>query len=296
MMRCVDQAPDQECTEGSSDFSGYINNTAICAGRNRCPDGGKPGFVGTGDDVKAVCMGGQDPNCPEGQTGGVMNGKHYCVSDPDDGHDPRCALNETPGYVGAGPNAEFTCVPDSYLPETCPPGQYVWNTGTGGFGCVTSGGEPPKTDSNGDPVKPGTVTGTIGGSEGEGGEPGEEGEPIELDFGALIEEAPKDNFQKDLEEYGQEKIDGIDIDSLIGEFDGPDGAFTERSSLDALSDFVIQHTVGSSVNCSGSMPFFGMSIGCDKMERAHRIWRWIIFVGTLIYIFKTLTRPSASGV
>lgn len=245
--------------------------------------------------MKAVCVGGTDPNCPGGQ-GGNFNGEHVCVYDPDE-DDPRCAPGETAGYVGPGDNPRFVCVPKNYLPETCPPGQYAWNTGTGGFACVTSSDKPPATDESGNPKAPGTVTGTIGGTTGGTGEGGETGEQkIELDFSTLIEEAPKDNYFKDMQEFSESALEFVDPDELAAEFSGPNGAFTQRSSLDNASNFIKQHTIGNSTTCSGAMPFFGYTVSCEKLANMNRILGWILFVYTAIGIYQVIMRPSASGV
>lgn len=297
--RCLEPAPEQECTPDSPDFSGYggpVGNVQpICAGRNRCPDGSKPGFAGVGDDVTAVCLGGEDPNCPDGQ-GGIWQGKYVCL--PQVGQDPRCALNETPGYVGTGANKEFTCLPGDYGNKTCPPGQVLSFFG-GSASCASTSKDTPSTNPDGTPNKPGKVTGTVTGS-GEGGTGtgggGTGTSELELDFSALIENAPKDNAHKDLVDFGDSVLDGIDTDSMVGEFAGDDGAFTQRSSLDNAADFIVSRTIGSGANCTGAMPFFDYNISCEKLDNMNRVLGWFIFVSTAFGIFGVLTRPSASGV
>lgn len=295
---CMVEAPDQECTADSADFSGYVGyqgvQTAVCAGRNRCPDGSKPGFAGTGDNVTAVCAGAPDPNCPDGQPG-IYQGKYVCLSHP--GQDPRCALNETPGYVGIGNNKEFQCLPGDYGKKPCPPGQVLSFFG-GAKSCVVSTGKETGKNPDGTPQKPGQVAGSVGGSGGDGGNGGAGGDAadVELDFSSFFEGAPRDDFFKDLDEFGDSALEGIDTDSMVGEFAGDDGAFTQRSSLENAADFVVSRTIGNGASCSGSMPFFGFGVPCEKLAKMNSILGWFIFVGTLYLIFGVLTRPSASGV
>lgn len=298
-MSCLDIA-DGDCNTTSPDFSGYLSGKPICAGRNRCPNGGKPGFAGSGDNMHPVCVGGDDPDCVGG-TSGYFNGKKTCIMPPD--NDPRCGPGFTSGYVGTGADMQHTCVPKDHLPDTCPPGQYSWNSGTGSFACVYSDGKPPAKDEAGNPVKPGKVTGEIccskpepgdGGSGGEGGGD-EEGQDINLDFSEFFVDAPNDNYSKDMDEFGQSKLDGLNVDALAGEFGGQDGAFDDRQKLDAISNFVKTHTIGNSTACSGTLPFMGYTVSCEKFSNYNRIIGWLISLTTMFYIYGVVMRKSESG-
>lgn len=342
---CLPDLADDVCTSSSSDFAGYMNGQAICPGRNRCPDGTQPGYVGLGDQVKPVCYPkpgqndpscdgitgvvdgksvcipkfGNDPNCPLGS--GVINGKTVCITDPT--KDPDCP-GGVAGYFGAGDQLVKTCVDPGYKPPTCPPGQYTLGTNGGGFGCVTIGTQPPKDPTA--PSKPGQeVTGTVGGSGGTGGTGGSGGEGgdngtgspcpegqncsqqqisiklpeggLDVTIDGLFEDAPNVNYKKDLDEFGQSELDGVlNPDSHFSDIRGPDGLFTERNRLEQFTTFVKTHTVGNSTGCNGNLPFLGMSISCEKFSTYNRILGYMLSVFAMISIYKTLMRPSGSGV
>jgi len=113
----------------------------------------------------------------------------------------------------------------------------------------------------------------------------------------LFHDAPNNDFKEKLEQYGQSELSkGIKTDELLREFDGEDGAFTERNKLDDLSAFVKTHTIGNVSGCSGTLPFFGYSISCDKFQTYSRILGWFIFVLTLINIYQLVMAKSESGV
>lgn len=339
---CLPDLADDVCTSSSSDFAGYMNGVPICPGRNRCPDGTQPGYVGEGDQVKPVCYPkpgqndpscdgtsgvvdgqtvcipkfGNDPNCPMGS--GVINGQTVCIPDPT--KDPDCP-GGVAGYAGAGDQMVKTCVDPGYKPPTCPPGQYTLGTNGGGFGCVTIGTQPPKDPTA--PPKPGqVVTGTVGGSGGTGGTGGDggdggTGEPcpegqncsqqqisiklpeggLEATIEGLFEDAPNVNYKKDLDEFGQSELDGVlNPDMHFADVRGPDGLFTERNRLEQFTAFVKTHTVGNSTSCNGSLPFLGMSISCEKFSTYNRIIGYMLSVFAMLSIYKTLMRPSGSGV
>lgn len=329
--RCM-KLRDDSCTKDSPDFKGYASSgdsagQAICDGRASCPDGGTPGYVGAGDTMSAICYSNpvaETPDCDG--TPGVMNGVKVCVPHPGKDPDfpdcsgvvgkingvkqcihkptdhPGCKKGETAGYAGTGANQQFTCVPADYKPETCPPGQYITNAATGGFGCAKAEGQQ-KPDAEGN--VPGKATGTPGKSTGssttttkdaDGNVTGTEESDIKLDFTDLLQDQPNTDFKSELDEFSDSELDGIDTDSLVDSFSGTDGAFTERNSLTNLSSFVKAHTIGNNTSCSGSLPFFGRVITCDKFATYNRIIGWMIFIYTLISIYNTVMRKSESGV
>lgn len=329
--RCM-KLRDDSCTKDSPDFKGYASSgdsagQAICDGRASCPDGGIPGYVGFGDTMSAICYSNpvaDDPKC--NGTPGVMNGVKVCVPDPGKDPDfpdcsgvvgsingvkqcihkptdhPGCKPGETAGYVGTGANPQFTCVPSDYKPQTCPPGQYVINNSTGGFGCAKADGQQ-KPDSEGN--VPGKATGTPGKSTGtatttkkdaEGNVTGTEESEIKLDFTDLLQDQPNTDYKSEMDAFSDSVLDDLDTDSLIGEFDGADGAFTERNSLNNIGNFLKSHTVGTSTSCSGSLPFFGRVITCEKFATYNRIIGWMIFIYTLIHIYNVIMRKPESGV
>jgi hypothetical protein len=329
--RCM-KLRDDSCTKDSPDFKGYAGfgdsvGQAICDGRASCPDGGTPGYVGSGDTMTAICYQNEKPTDEEcNGTVGVLNGVKICVPKPGTDPDfpdcsgvvgvvngvkqcihkptdhPGCKPGETAGYAGSGADMNFTCVPADYKPETCPPGQYVTNSATGGFGCAKADGQQKPGE---DGKVPGKATGTPGKSTGsstttkkdaEGNVTGTEESEIKLDFTDLLQDQPSTDYKAEMDAFSDSELDGLDIESLAGEFDGADGAFTERNSLNNIGNFLKSHTVGTSTNCTGSLPFFGRVISCEKFATYNRIIGWMIFIYTLIHIYNVVMRKSESGV
>lgn len=323
--RCM-KLRDDSCTKDSPDFKGYASSgdsagQAICDGRASCPDGGIPGYVGFGDTMSAICYSNpvaDDPKC--NGTPGVMNGVKVCVPDPGKDPDfpdcsgvvgsingvkqcihkptdhPGCKPGETAGYVGTGANPQFTCVPADYKPQTCPPGQYVTNSATGGFGCAKADGQSkPDKDAGKQPGKT-SGTATTDKKDADGNPAGSEETELELDFSQLLQDTPNTDFKKELDAFSDSTLESVDTDSLVKEFAGSDGAFTERNSLNNLGSFLKSHTIGNSTNCSGTLPFFGRVITCDKFATYNRIIGWMIFIYTLIHIYNVIMRKSESGV
>lgn len=317
---------DDSCTKDSPDFKGYASSgtgagKAICDGRASCPNGGVPGYVGQGDNLSAICYSDPNKDSPDcNGTLGVMNGERVCVPDPGKDPDfpdcsgvvgtingvkqcihkptnhPGCKPGETAGYVGRGANQQFTCVPADYKPDTCPPGQYVTNAATGGFGCAKADGQSkPDKDAG---KQPGKTSGTAitDKKDADGNPAGSEETELELDFSQLLQDTPNTDFKKELDAFSDSTLESVDTDSLIKEFAGSDGAFTERNSLNNLGSFLKSHTIGNSTNCSGTLPFFGRVITCDKFATYNRIIGWMIFIYTLIHIYNVIMRKSESGV
>lgn len=301
---CLPVGDQSDCTGQSADFMGYSQNPAtlgkpLCSGRGRCPDGSKPGYIGAGSDVKLVCAPetGKTPGC-SGYVGNV-NGQDVCLEDPK--NDSRCKPGETSGSMGSGENMTHVCIPADFLPKTCPPGQYAYQEGPdGGFACVTnSTTEPPKKNPDGSDKPAGSVSGTGSSTtkDADGNVVETEESELELDFSDLIENAPNDNFKKDLDDFaGKELSDAVDEKDLLSEFSGSDGAFTGRDKLDNAASFVQSHTIGNSTSCSGSLPFMGYVVSCDRFAMYNRIMGWFFFVLTIFRIRDCLMRPSASGV
>lgn len=323
--RCM-QLRDDSCTKDSPDFKGYATygdsaGQAVCDGRASCPDGGTPGYVGSGDTMSAVCY----SNTPEGSENcdgqaGLQDGVEVCIPNPGDDPDfpdcegvvgtfngvkrcidkpgghAGCSAGETPGYVGAGDNATFTCIPSDYKPETCPPGQYVTNAATGGFGCATTGGQSKDDVAAG--KTPGTGSGTSQTTQKDaaGNVVGTEESEFQIDLTQLTEDTPANNYKDEMDEFSDTTLEGIDTDSIVSSFSGSDGAFTDRSSLNTLSSFVVTHTIGNTTSCNGSLPFFGYTISCEKFATYNRIFGWIIFILTLINIYNIIMSKSESGV
>ena len=314
---------DDSCSKDSPDFKGYenVSGKAICDGRGRCPDGGIAGYVGQGDNMSAICYSDPNKDSPDCDgTLGVMNGQKVCVPAPGKDPDfpdcsgvvgkingvkqcihkptdhPGCKKGETAGYVGVGANQQFTCVPSDYKPDTCPPGQYVINQATGGFGCAKADGQSkPDKDAGKQPGKT-SGTATTDKKDADGNPAGTEETELELDFSQLLQDTPNTDFKKELDAFSDSTLESVDTDSLVKEFAGSDGAFTERNSLNNLGSFLKSHTIGNSTNCSGTLPFFGRVITCDKFATYNRIIGWMIFIYTLIHIYNVIMRKSESGV
>jgi hypothetical protein len=304
MQACLPVGDQSDCTGQSADFMGYSQNPntfgkPLCSGRGRCPDGSKPGYVESGSDATMVCMPetGADPDCPLGR--GTFQGHEVCLQDPK--NDPRCKPGETSGTYGPGDSQTHVCIPANFLPKTCPPGSYSYNSGPdGGFACVVnSTTEPPKKNPDGTDKPAGSVSGK-GKSvkkDADGKVVETEESELELDFSDLIENAPNDNFKKDLDDFaGKELSDAVDEKDLLAEFAGSDGAFTGRDKLDNVASFIKSHTIGNSTACSGNLPFMGYVVSCDRFAMYNRIMGWFFFVLTIFRIRDCLMRPSASGV
>lgn len=324
--RCM-QLRDDSCDSNSPDFKGYATfgdsaGQAVCDGRASCPDGGTPGYVGSGDTMSAICynsepqqndncdgvsgvqdgvqvcvprVGANDPDFPDCDgVVGTFNGVKRCIDRP--GGHAGCNAGETPGYAGRGDSAEFVCIPSDYKPETCPPGQYVTNAATGGFGCATASGQSKEDVAAGKTPGKATGTGTATQKDAAGNVIGTEESNIELDLTQLTEDAPSTDFKGELDEFSDSELDTLDMDTVINSFSGTNGAFTERNSLDNVSNFVLTHTIGNNTNCSGSLPFFGYTISCSKFDTYNRIVGWMIFILTMINIYNVIIRPSQSGV
>lgn len=319
VMTCSGLPSQDPCNKDSPDFAGYQGTTPMCFGKARCPDGGQPGYVGQGDTAQFVCYPAptNDPNC-NGSVG-VVNGEKVCVPSPgkdpdfpdckgvvgtfngqkqcieDATNDSRCAAGETAGYTGTGSNMKFVCIPSNYKPQTCPAGQYVWNTQTGGFGCVTLSSQPPSDAGKTPGAGSGSSSTTV--KDAAGNTTGTEETESEFKIDGLFHDAPTNDYQEKLTAFGADALSkGVDADSLLREFDGQDGAFTERNKLDDLSGFVKTHTIGNNAGCSGNFPFFGYSIQCDKFQTYSRILGWFIFVLTMINIYQLIMAKSESGV
>jgi len=304
MQTCLPVGDQSDCTGQSADFMGYSQNPntfgkPLCSGRGRCPDGSKPGYVESGSDATMVCMPetGADPDCPLGR--GTFQGHEVCLQNPK--NDPRCKPGETSGTYGPGDSQTHVCIPANFLPKTCPPGSYSYNSGPdGGFACVVnSTTEAPKKNPDGTDKPAGSVSGK-GKSvkkDAEGKVVETEESELELDFSDLIENAPNDNFKKDLDDFaGNELSDAVDEKDLLAEFAGSDGAFTGRDKLDNVASFIKSHTIGNSTACSGNLPFMGYVVSCDRFAMYNRIMGWFFFVLTIFRIRDCLMRPSASGV
>lgn len=319
--RCM-AGGDDSCSKDSPDFKGYgPGGKAVCNASARCPNGGTPGHIGSGDQLTVVCI----PDVGEGEgdgtcngTSGIKDGVRVCIpkpgTDPDlpdckgvvgsfgnqkvciepATNDSRCKPGETAGYTGVGAEMKFVCVPKGYGPETCPPGQYIINKETEGFGCVTASNDPPENDGK----KPGTGT-----SESEttkkdanGNEIGKDKTESKFEIEGLFHDAPANNFKSEMDQFGKSALDGLNTDTLVGEFSGSDGAFTQRNSLDNASSFIKTHTIGNNASCSGTLPFLGYEVSCSKFENMNRVLGWLLFVVTILWIYNTLMRKSESGV
>lgn len=326
--RCMSSA-DDSCTKESPDFKGYgPTGQPVCDGSARCPNGGQPGYVGSGDQMSFVCIPpvgegegdddcngqrgvidgvsvcipkpGKDPDFPDCRgVVGTVGGQKVCIEPAD--NDSRCKPGEISGYVGTGDEMRHICIPKDYGPETCPPGQYIINMESGGFGCATASGDNPGEEptKNAAGKTPGKVTGnsTTEKKDGEGNTTESSTSAFDFQIEGLFHDAPENNFKGEMDEFGTAALDStIDVDGVVSEFGGSDGAFTQRNSLDNASAFIKTHTVGNSANCSGALNFLGYNVSCDKFTMYNRIIGWMIFVLTAINIYNTLMRKSDSGV
>lgn len=326
--RCM-ASSDDSCSPSDPDFKGYgPTGQPVCDGSARCPDGGQPGYVGSGDQMSFVCIPppgdgegdddcngtrgivdgvsvcipkpGTDPDLPDCKgVVGKVNGQKVCIEPAD--NDSRCKPGEISGYVGTGDEMRHICIPKDYGPETCPPGQYIINMESGGFGCVTASGDNPGEEptKNAAGKTPGKVTGnsTTEKKDGDGNTTESSTSAFDFQIEGLFHDAPENTFKGELDEFGTSALDStIDVDGVVSEFGGSDGAFTQRNSLDNASAFIKTHTVGNSANCSGALNFLGYNVSCDKFTMYNRIIGWMIFVLTAINIYNTLMRKSDSGV
>lgn len=325
---------ENECTKDSPDFMGYMNNQPICQGRARCPSGFKPGYVGKGDQMEAVCVPdfgtddpdcdgtkgnfngkelcvpdfGDDPACPTGK-GGTVNGEHVCQEDPL--NDPRCKPGEVSGYVGRGEEMNHTCVPSDYKPETCPPGQYSWNMESGGFACVYAKPSPDEEPCVDDPETPtnecqqkiggNTVTkdaeGNVTGSQESELSLPEDG--LEVKINGLLQDQPNINYAQQMKDHGESELNKLDENKVLRDFRDADGMFTSRSKLEDAGDELLG-LFGYSTSCSGSLLFYTTNTGyrieatCDKLEKMKRIFGWILYVVTAMGIWNVLMQKQES--
>lgn len=316
---------DGECTKDSPDFVGYYNGLKpFCNGRARCPEGTTLGSVGSGDNVEHVCLPdfGKDPDCPDGQSGvkdgkkvclpkpgkdpdcpsgqsGIVAGKKVCLPKPGDPGD--CKEGETPGFVGKGDTLEATCVPSNYKPETCPAGSYSVNVKAGGFACVTvANGQKPGTDGGeSGPGKGGSNDPTVVGGgttkDKDGNETGKFDINMKLPEGLLLDQ-PTTDYKKETDEFGDSELAKLDEQSqtVVDEFIGPDGAFTERAKLDSAQGYLLG-MFGYSTSCSGGAVFWNsprVQVSCDKVAQMKRILGWLLYVTTAMSIFNILTRKN----
>jgi hypothetical protein len=322
--RCI-EGRDDSCTKDSPDFKGFASfgpgaGRPICDGRASCPNGGTPGYIGSGDSLTAICYNNDTPDPDCDGTKGLLNGKTVCIPKPGKDPDfpdcsgvvgtfngvkqciskptdhPDCKPGETAGYVGKGSEMNFTCIPSDYKPDTCPPGQYITNTATGGFGCATANGQSKDDKDAGKTPGKVTANSTTEKKDADGKKIGTKETESGFDFGPLLTNTPNSDYKKEMDDFGKSALDGLKTDELLDSFSGESGAFTERSSLNELSSFVKTHTIGNSASCGGSLPFFGMVITCEKFATYNRIIGWMIFIYTMISIYNTIMRKSESGV
>jgi hypothetical protein len=325
------QLRDDSCDSNSPDFKGYgPSGQAICDGRASCPDGGTPGYVGSGDTLSAICysnpaepnencdgqfgvqdgvqvcipnVGADDPDFPDCDgVVGTFNGVKRCIDKP--GGHAGCSAGETPGYAGAGDNATFTCIPSDYKPDSCPPGQYVTNAATGGFGCATTSPTPPK-DPNAPPTTGGTSTSTTTNKDADGNVIGTSETETKLPDGAmeitfpdLLQDQPQNNYFTETDEFGDSQLEKLDADtaSILSEFTGADGAFTQRNSLESASDRLLG-LFGYSTSCSGDLIFYQsenrtIKASCEKLNKMRELLGWFLYVSTLMGIYNILMQKQ----
>jgi len=332
---------DSDCTPESPDYIGMISSSdgrtkPYCNGRARCPDGTKLGSIGKGADSTSVCIPdqGTDESCPGGQSGN-LNGKHVCVPKPNEDPDcpggqsgmvngvkkciPKpgdpgsCKEGETAGFTGTGSEMNAVCVPSNYKPDTCPPGQYSWNTASGGFACVKLPSQP-KDPVRDDPNTPdvdeskvanqgsitsvnkdaeGNVTGT---SEMEVKFP-EEGLEIE----GLLTEEPQTNYFKDSTKFSDSELEKLDDPQkdFLRDMTSGDGAFTERSKLDQASDLLGDVFGSGNAGCTGQLVLgqhngTNYAVSCEKLGKMKDLFSWFIYITTIFAIYGVLMRPPVS--
>lgn len=332
---------DSDCTPESPDYIGMISSSdgrtkPYCNGRARCPDGTKLGSIGKGADSTSVCIPdqGTDESCPGGQSGN-LNGKHVCVPKPNEDPDcpggqsgmvngvkkciPKpgdpgsCKEGETAGFTGTGSEMNAVCVPSNYKPDTCPPGQYSWNTASGGFACVKLPSQP-KDPVRDDPNTPdvdeskvanqgsitsvnkdaeGNVTGT---SEMEVKFP-EEGLEIE----GLLTEEPQTNYFKDSTKFSEAELEKLDDPQkeFLRDMTSGDGAFTERSKLDQASDLLGDVFGNGNAGCTGQLVLgqhngTNYAVSCEKLGKMKDLFSWFIYITTIFAIYGVLMRPPVS--
>lgn len=321
------QPADDSCSSESADFVGYINGTKpYCSGRARCASGSVPGTVTVGGVTEYVCvpspqedpkcpngtMGNYngetvcipkpntDPNCPSGQSG-TVDGQTVCIPKP--GDPGGCAAGETPGFAGTGAEMNAICVPADYKPQTCPAGQYAWNSETDGFACVTIPSTPTVGDDGG-PTGPGqggsgdnTATGTVVTKNPDGTV--KETSEIELKLpDGLLQDQPQNNYFTETDEFGDSQLEKLDADtaSILSDFSGADGAFTQRNSLQSASDRLLG-LFGYSTSCSGDLIFYQsenrtIKASCEKLNKMRELLGWFLYVSTLMGIYNILMQKQ----
>lgn len=321
------QPADDSCSSESADFVGYINGTKpYCSGRARCPSGSVPGAVTVNGVSEYVCVpqpqddpkcpngtmgnfNGQtvcvpdpnsDPDCPSGQSG-MVNGQKVCIPKP--GDPGGCGPGETPGFVGVGADMQPTCVPANYQPETCPAGQYAWNSATDGFACVTIPSTPNVGDDGG-PSGPGTggsgdntATGSVVTKNPDGTV--KETSDIELKLpDGLLQDQPQNNYFKETDEFGDSQLEKLDSQSaqILSDFNGEDGAFTQRYKLEDASNRLLG-LFGYSSSCAGDLVFYqsakaSVRATCADLEKMRNLFGWFLYVSTLMGIFNVLMQKQ----
>lgn len=327
---------DTGCTAESPDFVGMVNGTKpYCNGRARCPSGTRLGAVGKGDASEWVCLpdqgtdescpGGssgnfngqqvcipkpnEDPDCPGGQSG-MVNGVKQCIPKP--GDPGSCKAGETPGFAGSGSSMAPVCVPSNYKPDTCPPGQYTWNTSSGGFACVKLPNQPkdPIRDDPNTPedeskiayqAKATSVTKDADGNVKETSE-------IEIKFPeegievkGLLEDQPGSDYFKETDEFGDAELDKLDDlhKEFLSEVTSGDGSFTERVKLDQASNLIGDLFGPGGSGCTGQLVLGAykghqFAASCEKLGKMKALFSWFIYITTVMGIYNVLMRPPVS--
>lgn len=336
---CMKKA-DGDCTPESPDFIGMVHGTdgkkkAFCSGRARCPDGTKLGQIGKGEEFESVCVpdqgtdescpGGtsgnlngnhvcvpkpnQDPDCPSGQSG-MVNGAKKCLPKP--GDPGSCKAGETPGFTGSGSSMNPVCIPSSYKPDTCPPGQFAWNTSTVGFACVKLPGQA-KDPIRDDPTTPdvdeskaakeGSATsvtkdkdGNVTGTQEMQIKFPEEGLKIE----GLLTDEPQIDYFKDANKFSDSELEKLDDPQkeFLRDMTSGDGAFTERSKLDQASN-LLGGVFGAGSGCTGQLVLgqhkgTNFAVSCEKLGKMKQLFSWFVYISTIFAIYGVLMRPQVS--
>lgn len=326
-----------ECTPDSPDFVGMVNGyKPFCSGKARCPEGSRLGTIAKnggsdqsvcipdqGDDPKcpggtagnfngdAVCIPkpNEDPDCPSGQSG-MVNGVKKCIPKP--GDPGACKAGETPGFVGSGSSANAVCIPSSYKPETCPPGQYVYNVNGGGFGCakLAPSQKPPTKD---DPLttdvdeskkaQQGSSKGTT--KDANGNVTGTQDFEIKfpedgLEIKGLLEDQPKTDFFKDSNSFSDSELEKLDEPQkdFLSDVTRGDGSFTERGKLNQATG-LISNLFGNGSGCSGQLVLgqykgHSFAASCEKLSKMKDLFAWFIYITTVMGIYNVLMRPPVS--
>jgi len=332
---------DSDCTPESPDYIGMISSSdgrtkPYCNGRARCPDGTKLGSIGKGADSTSVCIPdqGTDESCPGGQSGN-LNGKHVCVPKPNEDPDcpggqsgmvngvkkciPKpgdpgsCKEGETAGFTGTGSEMNAVCVPSNYKPDTCPPGQYAWNTASGGFACVKLPSQP-KDPIRDDPNTPdvdeskvanqGSITAVN--KDAEGNVTGTSKMEIEfpeegLEIEGLLTEEPQINYFKDSTKFSESELEKLDDPQkeFLRDMISGDGAFTERSKLDQASGLLGDVFGNGNAGCTGQLVLgqhngTNYAVSCEKLGKMKELFSWFIYITTIFAIYGVLMRHPVS--